>query len=170
MPAPLAYFGISSHGVNLFINLLALFLVIVWFSLIYWTWADARRRIDDPLLVFCATAMSVFPFVGTLIYMIVRPPEYLEDAREREIEIQASEARIAQLAYSACPYCGEEIEKEFVLCPSCHTRLREPCERCQRPLDMAWSVCPYCETPVSGAIATPRRQVEGHSHRAPPAG
>jgi RNA polymerase subunit RPABC4/transcription elongation factor Spt4 len=169
MAAPLAYFGISSNGVNLFINLLLLFVVIMWIALVYWTRADARRRLDDPLLVLAATAASLFPFVGTLVYMIVRPPEYLDDAREREIEIQASQARLAQMSYRACPYCGEEVEKDFVLCPSCHTRLREPCEGCQRPLDMAWSVCPYCETPVAGALTGPRRTVGGHAHEAPPA-
>jgi hypothetical protein len=90
-----------------FINLLLLFLVIVWFAMIYWTRADARRRIDDPLLVFCATvASALFPFIGTLVYMIVRPPEYLEDVRERDLEMQASEARIAQLSYYACSITG----------------------------------------------------------------
>ena len=47
------------------------------------------------MLVGCATlAASLFPFVGTIVYMIVRPPEYLEDVRERELEMQAAEARL----------------------------------------------------------------------------
>ena len=48
------------------------------------------------MLVVCATAASLFPFIGTIIYMIVRPPEYLADARERDLEILAAEARLAQ--------------------------------------------------------------------------
>src|SRR5947209_13163995 len=99
MPAPLGYFGITNDGVNLVINLLILFLVVIWFALIYWTYSDARRRIADPMLVGCATAASLFPFVGTIVYMIVRPPEFLDDVRERELEMQASEARLAQLSY-----------------------------------------------------------------------
>ena len=73
MLAP-AIFGISNSGVNLAIDLVILFLVVIWLALVYWTFADARRRIADPLLVGCATAASIFPFVGTLVYMIVRPP------------------------------------------------------------------------------------------------
>ena len=96
------YFGITNNGVNLAINLLGLFLAIVWLSLIYWTRADAKRRISDPVLVLCATALLAVPFVGTIIYMIVRPPEYLEDIRERELEMAAAEARLAQLSYLAC--------------------------------------------------------------------
>ena len=91
---PLAYFGIESSGLSLAVDLLILFLVVLYFSLIYWTYADARRRIADPVLIGCATAASLFPFVGTIVYMILRPPEYLEDVRERELELQAAEARL----------------------------------------------------------------------------
>ncbi len=87
---PLAYFGIESSGLNLAVDLLILFVVVLYLALIYWTYADARRRIVDPMLVGCATAASLFPFVGTIIYMILRPPEYLEDVRERELEMQAA--------------------------------------------------------------------------------
>ena len=53
---PLAVFGITNDGLNLAVNLLLLFLVVLWLALIYWTYADARRRIEDPMLVGCATA------------------------------------------------------------------------------------------------------------------
>jgi Gpi18-like mannosyltransferase len=69
-----AVFGIENDGLNLAVNLLLLFLVVIWFALVYWTFADARRRIDDPMLVGCATAASLFPFIGTIVYVIVRPP------------------------------------------------------------------------------------------------
>src|SRR5205085_12402484 len=72
MPVP-AVFGISNSGVNLAIDLLILFLVVIWLALVYWTYADARRRIADPMLVGCATAAALFPYAGTLVYMIVRP-------------------------------------------------------------------------------------------------
>src|ERR1700722_13706181 len=94
---PIAYFGIESSGLSLAIDLLILFLVVLYVSLLYWTYADARRRIADPMLIGCATAASLFPFVGTIVYMILRPPEYLEDVHERELEMQAAEARLAQL-------------------------------------------------------------------------
>src|SRR5271165_1977980 len=166
---PVAYFGIESSGLSLAVDLIVLFVVVVYLALIYWTYADARRRIVDPVMVGCATAASLFPFVGTIVYMIVRPPEYLEDVRERELEMQASEARLAQLSYLACQNCGREVEKDYLICPSCHARLREPCAHCQRPLEMYWNVCPYCETPVAGA-APPRRrrETEAYAGELPP--
>jgi Double zinc ribbon len=148
MPPPIAYFGIESKSLSLVIDLLILFVVVLYFSLLYWTYADARRRIADPMLVGCATAASLFPFVGTIVYMILRPPEYLEDVRERELELQAAEARLHDLDYSLCPHCDYRVERDFIRCPSCLRKLKERCTSCSRPLDRAWTICPYCEAEV----------------------
>ena len=156
--AQLAIFGIKNDGLNLVANLFALFLVAIYIALIVWTYADAKRRIADQVLVMTATAASLLPFVGTLIYVIVRPPEFLEDARERELEIAASEARLAQVEVLACPYCDFDVEKSFLRCPSCLRRLKEPCTTCSKPLDPRWKLCPYCEAEIGGAPPPRRRQ------------
>ena len=155
--AVLGVFGITNDGLNLAVNLLLLFLVVLWLALVYWTYADARRRVADPMLVGCAAAASLFPFVGTVVYLIVRPPEYLEDVRERELEIAAAEARLAALEHESCPYCGFEIERAFLRCPSCLRRLKEPCATCGKPLDPRWKLCPYCEAEI-GQAPPPRRE------------
>jgi hypothetical protein len=149
---PLAYFGIESSGLNLVIDLLIVFVVVLYLSLIYWTYADARRRVYDSVMVGCATAASLFPFVGTIVYLILRPPEYLEDVRERELEMQAAEARLHDLDQGLCPHCDYRIERDFIRCPSCLRKLKERCVSCARPLDQAWTICPYCETEVPGAV------------------
>jgi hypothetical protein len=153
-----ALFGITNDGLNLAVNLLVLFLVVIWLALVWWTYADARRRIGDPMLVGCAVAASLFPYVGTIIYMIVRPPEYLDEARERELEIAATEARLAQMDYLACPYCDFDIEKSFLRCPSCLRRLKEPCATCGKPLDPRWKICPYCEAEIGQAPPPQQRR------------
>jgi hypothetical protein len=161
---PLAVFGIENDGLNLAANLLLLFLVVLWLALVFWTYSDARRRIADPMLVGCATAASLFPFIGTVVYMIVRPPEFLEDVRERELEIAAAEARLATIEQLSCPYCGFDVEKAFLRCPSCLRRLKEPCTVCGKPLDPRWKLCPYCEAEV-GAAAPSRASEPGRRPR-----
>jgi hypothetical protein len=169
--AALAVFGISNSGVNTAINLLIVFLVVIWLALVYWTYADARRRIADPMLIGCATVASFFPFVGTIIYMIVRPPEYLDDVRERELEMQAAEARLAQLGYQLCPHCDYEVEKDFLRCPSCMRKLKDPCVACGRPLDPTWKICPFCEAEVNvGTASAPRRARRRREEAAPAVG
>ena len=159
---PLGVFGIDNDGLNTAIKLLGVFLVVVWLALVYWTFADARRRIADPMIVgCCALASLLFPFVGTVVYMIVRPPEYLEEARERQLEIAAAEARLAQLDALTCPYCEGDIERTFLMCPHCMRKLKDPCHRCGRPLDPRWTVCPYCEAEVMHGGGGPRSIATG---------
>jgi Double zinc ribbon len=142
----LALFGIDNDALNLTVNLLVVFLVMVWIALIAWTFLDARRRMEDPVLVACATAASFIPFVGTVIYAILRPPEFTEDRHERELEIRAAELRVRQLTEQSCPKCEYPIEKAFLRCPNCQSRVKDPCPSCEKPIDPRWSMCPYCET------------------------
>jgi Double zinc ribbon len=162
-----ALFGITNSGLNLFVNLVILFLVVVYVALIAWTYFDARRRIDDDVLVGCATAAAIFPFVGPLVYSIIRPPEYLEDAHERELEIRAAELRVRQLEEQSCPNCGHPIERTYLRCPSCRGRVKDPCESCGKPIDPRWTICPYCETPLRRAAPPPRRAAEAPARPSP---
>jgi hypothetical protein len=146
----LAIFGITNNGLNLAATLFLLMLVVLWLALIVYTYLDARRRISDPFLVACATVASFFPFIGTAVYTIVRPPEFLEDAHERELEIKAAELRVRQLRDQTCPNCEYPIEKNFLRCPNCQRRLKDPCPTCGKPVDPRWGLCPYCETALGG--------------------
>jgi hypothetical protein len=151
----------------LVIRNLALFLVLVfWLAVAYWVYKDARRRIEDPWLVAMATILGLLPpFLGALVYMLFRPPEYLDDVRERELEIKAMEERLARRELH-CPVCRAEVEATFLVCPVCTTRLKQACASCSAPLEALWQVCPYCETPVEStrsielgpSFETPRRE------------
>ena len=87
--------------------MLQVFVVLLWLALAYWTYQDARRRIEAPVAVAGCVALSVLiPFLGSIIYLIVRPPEYLDEARERELELIALERRLGEL--------GDEEGQEIV--------------------------------------------------------
>ncbi len=163
----LAIFGISNSGLNLAVTLFVLMIVVVWLALIVYTYLDARRRIADPFLVACATIGSFFPYIGTAVYAIVRPPEFLEDAHERELEIRAAELRVRQLTEASCPNCEYPVEKNYLRCPQCQRRLKDPCPSCGKPVDPRWALCPYCENPIA---ERPRRQRPPEEKRRRPAG
>ena len=168
MPPP-AIFGIENDGVNLVINLLILFLVVVYLALIAYTYLDAKRRLEDPVLIGCATVASLFPFLGTVVYTILRPPEFLEDKRERELEVRAARLRVRQLEDASCPNCEHPIDRSYLRCPSCRARIKDPCESCGKPIDPRWTICPYCETPTREAApaAPPRRAAPKRTAAAP---
>jgi hypothetical protein len=149
-------------------NLAILLVVILWLATAYWVFKDARRRIGDAWLVALAVLVGLFPpFLGPIIYLFFRPPEYLSDVHERELEIKAMEERLADLN-RRCPVCRARVEASFLVCPVCTTRLKQACPSCGQPLESLWQVCPYCATdipPVLPALedltrprSAPRRQ------------
>lgn len=160
-----AIFGISNGGLNLAVTLFVLMIVVVWLALIVYTYFDARRRISDPFLVACATIGSFFPYIGTAVYAILRPPEFLEDAHERELEIRAAELRVKQLTEASCPNCEYPVERSYLRCPQCQRRLKDPCQSCGKPVDPRWALCPYCETPIAERPRRRRQPAEGRPQR-----
>ena len=165
----------EQHGQRSSVELVILFLVVIWLALVYWTFADARRRIADPLLVGCATAASLFPFVGTIVYMIVRPPEYLDDVRERELEIQAAEARLAELGLPALPVLRLRGREGLPALPELHAQAQGPVRHLRaaaRPdvedLPVLRGRGRRCRAAAAARPPTPRRHVRAAGRRARP--
>jgi hypothetical protein len=138
-------------------NLLVFFALVFWVATIWWIYKDAKRRIDDPWLVGVSCLLGiVVPVFGPFIYMLFRPPEYLDDVRERDLEISAMEDRLVKRDLH-CPVCRSEVDSSFLVCPICTTKLKQACVTCKQPLEALWQVCPYCETPVAPtAVALPQ--------------
>jgi hypothetical protein len=132
-------------------NIVGATIVVFWLGLAFWTYRDARRRIDDWWLVGTATVLGLVPFLGPLVYLLFRPPETLAEVHARHVEVQALEARLAR-AEPHCPVCRSAVESSFLVCPVCTTQLKQPCAACKAPLEPLWQVCPHCMTPV-GAVA-----------------
>ncbi|HEY4237590.1 MAG TPA: zinc ribbon domain-containing protein, partial [Gaiellaceae bacterium] len=113
---------------------------------------DAKRRIEDPVLIGMSVVVAlIIPFLGPFVYMLFRPPEYLEDVRERDLEIKAMEERIAAVDLR-CPVCHAEVDSGYLVCPVCTTKLKQACVSCGSPLEPIWQVCPFCETPIEPAV------------------
>jgi hypothetical protein len=133
-------------------NLGLLLVAILWLATAYWVFKDARRRIGDPWLIALATLIGLFPpFLGPIIYLFFRPPEYLSDVRERELEIRAMEERLSELD-RRCPVCRARVDSSYLVCPVCTTRLKQACPSCGQPLESLWQVCPYCATEIPSTL------------------
>jgi RNA polymerase subunit RPABC4/transcription elongation factor Spt4 len=128
-------------------QLCLLFLFVFWISLIFWTWRDAQRRGAMPWFWALVVMLffPLFPLPGWLVYLVVRPPEFADDARERELEIRHKEVAL-QNSGGVCAACLKPVEKDFLICPYCMKKLKKPCVECGRALKMNWNVCPYCKT------------------------
>lgn len=142
----------SSPAWGVLVKLTVFFLVALWLACAYWVYKDARRRLDDRLVLLAAglTGLVFGPF-GLMIYAIVRPAELLADRRERELEMEVLEQRLGESA--RCTACKTPLRDDYLVCPTCGLRLRTPCSTCGKPLDGVWRLCPYCEADQRGVAA-----------------
>ncbi len=130
------------------------FLVALWLSLVFWVFRDIRTRTRDPFLRVLAIVITAVLFLpGILIYLIIRPSKSLEEDYQHALEEEALLQTIEDTAN--CPGCGRRVLADWLVCPTCHTRLKKKCEHCSKVIDLPWNLCPYCETPVSGMRVEP---------------
>ena len=118
-------------------------LIIIWLSFVYWTFRDARLR--NAPAPFWAIIVFIFNYIGLILYLILRPPEFIDDVVERDLEIRKTELLLGG-GNAKCPACGKEVRDGFLICPYCRKKLKNSCVNCGKPLNLDWKICPYCKS------------------------
>lgn len=133
------------------------YVLVLWIGIVAWTYRDIRDRTRDSAFQIVAVLLVlVFPFLGWFLYMILRPGETLAEAYARSLE---EEALLQELEEQAiCPSCKRYVSADFIICPHCRTRLKEPCANCGRPLNFNWVACPYCMTQKARVTTAAQKQ------------
>jgi hypothetical protein len=127
----------------------AAYVVLLWFASAWWVLSDLRRRLTDPALPFLAAGGVIlaspllFP-LAVVVYRIVRPTETLAEARERRLTERLEALEEEDGLTFACPGCARPVEEEWLLCPSCRTRLAHRCATCGRTMGLDWAMCAWC--------------------------
>jgi len=119
------------------------FIAALWLSLVFWTSRDIQLRTRDRIIqLFSSLIVLLLNIPGLIIYLILRPKQTLDDIYQRTLEDEVLLSEIE--AASTCPGCGSVIDKEWQICPHCHTRLHKECINCGRLMELPWHICPYC--------------------------
>jgi len=127
----------------------AAFLVALWISLMIWTYRDIRIRSRDNLIRILAVLMVGILFIpGVVVYLILRPGKSMDEEYQQSLE---EEALLQVIEDSQlCPGCGRRVRDNWIVCPSCHTKLKKNCHHCGKPIELSWNLCPLCGTPAPG--------------------
>lgn len=136
--SPIVQFGIRMLGV---------YLVILWLATAYWAFRDMQQRSDNAILPYLAAAgiilfTPVFFIFAVWIYKIVRPHEKIGEVWERNLAEEALLAEVEEIHH--CPTCERRIDDEWIICPTCRTRLNRVCPNCSRLVGLDWSLCAWC--------------------------
>ncbi len=144
------------------------FLLAFWLAMIIWTWRDIRARSRDIFAALLAIVLvAVFPVVGLLLYMLLRPKETLAESYDRALEEEALLRNIEEQL--VCPNCQRVVEDDWRFCAYCHTQIKKECQDCGRLLELGWSLCPYCGSPASVPKVHSREELAAElSSSAPP--
>jgi RNA polymerase subunit RPABC4/transcription elongation factor Spt4 len=133
--------------VQVALQAIGLYIVILWLAAAYWAFRDMQLRSENPVLPYLAAALIVlftpvlFLF-GVIVYRIVRPQEKIGEVYERNL---AEEALLAEVeTIRTCPSCNRRVNDEWIICPSCRTRLNRVCANCGRLVGLDWSLCAWC--------------------------
>jgi RNA polymerase subunit RPABC4/transcription elongation factor Spt4 len=126
-----------------------------------------QQRSDNPILPYVAAAgiilfTPIFFVFAYWIYKLVRPHEKIGETWERNLAEEALLAEVESIHH--CPTCERRIDDEWIICPTCRTRLKRVCPNCSRLVGMDWSLCAWCgkdferrEVPAAAAVdALPR--------------
>ncbi|HEY6012395.1 MAG TPA: zinc ribbon domain-containing protein [Candidatus Limnocylindrales bacterium] len=136
--SPVLQFGLRAIGI---------YLVILWLASAYWAFRDMQQRSDNAILPYLAASgiivfTPLFFVLAVWVYKIVRPHEKIGEVWERNL---AEEALLAEVeAIHHCPTCERRIDDEWIICPTCRTRLNRVCPNCSRLVGLDWSLCAWC--------------------------
>jgi RNA polymerase subunit RPABC4/transcription elongation factor Spt4 len=138
---------IKSPVIQLGLRMVAIYLVILWIATAYWAFRDMQQRSDNAILPYLVAAgiilfTPIFFVFAVWVYKIVRPHEKIGEVWERNL---AEEALLAEVeAIRHCPTCERRVNEEWIICPSCRTRLNRVCPNCSRLVGLDWSLCAWC--------------------------
>ena len=133
--------------VQLGIQLLFAYLVVVWLATSYWAFRDMQQRTANPVAPYLAAAGIIlftpfFFFFAVWVYKIIRPHEKIGEVWERNLAEEALLAEVESIHH--CPTCDRRVNEEWIICPTCRTRLNRVCPNCSRLVGLDWSLCAWC--------------------------
>ncbi len=129
--------------IGIFVALMGAFFFAFWVAMGIWTFNDIRSRTRDWLAIVLASLLVlVFPLVGLVLYMMIRPRETLADVFDRALE---EESLLRELeATLSCHRCGVPVQDSWNFCSNCHSQLRFACSNCGKGMRHEWSICVSC--------------------------
>ena len=111
--------------------------------------------------------MAIFPVVGLLLYLLLRPKETLAEAYDRALEEEALLRSVEEQL--VCPNCQRAVDKNWRYCAYCHTQIKKDCPSCDNLLELGWSLCPYCGSEASQPKVRTREELPAPSTTTRPA-
>jgi uncharacterized Zn finger protein (UPF0148 family) len=147
--------GIADANYNMLGAIVAVISIIFWLVVTSWIWVDSDERSTSKWMRLFYVLIGLIPIVGWIIYLIVRPPETIDEIYWGDLERRYLKYEAKDLG--DCPRCGTQLFPGFVYCPNCKKRLKRKCSKCEVYVELEYKYCPHCGNQMA---TKPKKEAE----------
>jgi hypothetical protein len=142
----LNFIEFNQYNLPAILELIALYIAIIWLAVVAWTIRDITTRSNNFLVILLSFLLVLVGNVpGLVIYILVRPQQTIEDGRNKELFY----ASILDKEISSCKSCGMLVRSDYKHCPNCAQDLRDECPNCSEQINPIWTYCVNCNYRLS---------------------
>jgi hypothetical protein len=117
---------------------------LLWLAIIIWVTRDVLQRSSSIVLQAFSILLNIaVPFLGVLLYLIIRPGKTRMERYYEELERNVLESETPE-GQNACSKCLTPADKDFSFCPNCGESLKKSCPKCRKTYPIIWNICPFC--------------------------
>jgi RNA polymerase subunit RPABC4/transcription elongation factor Spt4 len=117
---------------------------LLWIAIIIWVTKDSLERSNSIIFQAIAILLNIaIPFLGILLYLIIRPGKTRMESYYEELERNMLENGEASDS-GACDKCLTPVDKNYNFCPNCAASLKKTCQKCKKTFPNIWNICPFC--------------------------
>ncbi|MDD3474471.1 MAG: zinc ribbon domain-containing protein [Candidatus Dojkabacteria bacterium] len=134
--------AIAGANYNLVGTIFILVAIVFWVVVTSWIWVDSDERTTNKWIRLFYVVIGMIPILGWIIYLIVRPPETIDEIYWGDLERRYLKYEAKDLG--DCPKCGTQLYPGYIFCPNCRQRIKIKCDKCGVYVDLESKYCTHC--------------------------
>lgn len=142
----LEFIEFNQYNLPLLIELLAVYILILWLAVVAWALKDITTRSNNFLVIILTVLLvTIGNIPGLVLYLLLRPSQTIEEGQNKELFYSS----IVDKKISACDNCECLVRTDYKFCPECGHALMLQCQVCHRQINPTWKYCVYCDTKLA---------------------
>jgi RNA polymerase subunit RPABC4/transcription elongation factor Spt4 len=133
---------------------------LLWMAIIIWVTKDSLERSNSIIFQAISILLNIaIPFLGILLYLIIRPSKtrmenYYEELERNMLETgETGETNV-------CDKCLTPVDKSYNFCPNCAESLKKTCSKCKKNFPSIWNICPFCGKEYTSTVRKSKKSTK----------
>lgn len=140
-----------------FVKIIAIYLLLLWASIVVWVTKDIINRTNNIFLqIFAILTVLLWTPLWVILYFMIRPSQTLFERHYEENDLMDEESYALDLIDKLekvlkdhtweleCRGCKFPVKKNYKYCPICRIELVKRCDSCGKEMSENLNYCPDC--------------------------